>query len=220
MWECGKIDWACHYNDAASSIQETIAFDNSIKVALDFYYKHPEETLILVTSDHETGGLTLGNSHTRYQSYLSLLKNQKVSYYKFANIIQDCKKNNRRKFKFSFVLKLIKKYIGLGNKGLELSRWELKDLKRAFKLSRKNVKIKKNTYLRTLYSSEEPIAIEAIRILNRKAGIGWTSFGHTAISVPLRSIGIGSELFNGEMDSTDIYKILLNLFKFKPEDKE
>lgn len=220
MLEGGKIDWACHYNDAASTIQETIAFDDTIKAALDFYYEHPEETLILVTADHEAGGLTLGNSHTEYQIYLSLLENQKVSYYKFKNIIQEYKKNDIKKFKFSFVLKLIKKYIGLGKKGLELSKWELKDLKRAFKLSKKNVKTKKDKYLRMLYSSEEPIAIEAIRILNRKAGIGWTSFEHTAISVPLRSIGIGSEMFNGEMDNTDIYKILLSLFKLKLEDKE
>ncbi len=60
MVEGGKIDWACHANDAAAFIQNTIAFDNSIAKAVEFAKKHPEETLIVVTGDHECGGLTLG----------------------------------------------------------------------------------------------------------------------------------------------------------------
>ena len=55
MVEGGKIDWACHANDAASTIHETIEFSNAIDVAIEFYKAHPEETLIVVTADHETG---------------------------------------------------------------------------------------------------------------------------------------------------------------------
>lgn len=59
MVEGGKIDWACHANDAASTIADTIALDDAVGKAVDFYNEHPEETLILVTGDHETGGLTI-----------------------------------------------------------------------------------------------------------------------------------------------------------------
>lgn len=56
MVEGGKIDWACHANDAASAIDDTLALDDAVGRAVKFYNKHPDETLIIVTGDHETGG--------------------------------------------------------------------------------------------------------------------------------------------------------------------
>lgn len=60
MVEGGKIDWAAHSNDLQGTILETLDFDEAIQVAYNFYMKHPDETLIVVTADHETGGVTLG----------------------------------------------------------------------------------------------------------------------------------------------------------------
>ena len=60
MVEGGKIDWAAHSNDLAGTIFETLDFDTAISVAYEFYKQHPNETLIVVTADHETGGVTLG----------------------------------------------------------------------------------------------------------------------------------------------------------------
>ena len=60
MVEGGKIDWACHGNDAATVFNEVKDMDDAIKVAYEFYKKHPKETLIVVTADHETGGIVLG----------------------------------------------------------------------------------------------------------------------------------------------------------------
>ena len=56
MVEGGKIDWACHANDAASALDDTLALDDAVGRAVKFYNKHPDETLIIVTGDHETGG--------------------------------------------------------------------------------------------------------------------------------------------------------------------
>jgi alkaline phosphatase len=61
MIEGGKIDWACHSNDGATSIYETIDFADAVQCAVNFYHQHPNETLILVTADHETGGLALND---------------------------------------------------------------------------------------------------------------------------------------------------------------
>ena len=66
MVEGGKIDWACHANDAASSIMDTLALDEAVARAVSFYEKHPMETLIVVTGDHETGGMTIGFAGTQY----------------------------------------------------------------------------------------------------------------------------------------------------------
>lgn len=60
MAEGGKIDFAAHSNDVIGTITETIDMDEAVKVALKFYEKHPKETLIIITADHETGGLALG----------------------------------------------------------------------------------------------------------------------------------------------------------------
>ena len=60
MVEGGKIDWAAHSNDLQGTIMELLDFDQAITVAYEFYKQHPDETLIVVTADHETGGVTLG----------------------------------------------------------------------------------------------------------------------------------------------------------------
>jgi len=57
MVEGGKINWTGHANDLATNIKETLAFDQAVQIAFNFYQQHPQETLIIVTGDHETGGL-------------------------------------------------------------------------------------------------------------------------------------------------------------------
>ncbi len=59
MAEGGLIDWACHDNDAVRAKGEVEDLDEAVKVALEFYEQHHAETLIVVTADHETGGLSL-----------------------------------------------------------------------------------------------------------------------------------------------------------------
>jgi alkaline phosphatase len=68
MAEGGLIDWMGHDNNAQGVIREVLDFDAAVGVALAFYEKHPDETLIIVTADHETGGLTLGNRERKYDS--------------------------------------------------------------------------------------------------------------------------------------------------------
>ena len=58
--EEGKIDWSAHGNKTMSMVYDVLSLDAAVKRALEFYYAHPDETLIVVTADHETGGVTLG----------------------------------------------------------------------------------------------------------------------------------------------------------------
>jgi alkaline phosphatase len=60
MVEGGAIDWLSHKRDAAGTLGETIAFDQAVQVALDFA-NADGATLLVVTADHETGGLALSN---------------------------------------------------------------------------------------------------------------------------------------------------------------
>lgn len=59
MSEGGRIDWASHGNDTKAVILETLSLSDAVTEAVRFYNEHPDETLIVVTADHETGGLTL-----------------------------------------------------------------------------------------------------------------------------------------------------------------
>lgn len=58
MIEGGRIDHAAHRNDAVAAIRDVLAFDDAVGVAMDFARRHPE-TLVLVTADHETGGMAI-----------------------------------------------------------------------------------------------------------------------------------------------------------------
>lgn len=57
MVEGGRIDMACHENQSERMVGEVLAFDEAILEAFEFYLLHPTDTLIVVTGDHETGGL-------------------------------------------------------------------------------------------------------------------------------------------------------------------
>ena len=73
MTESGKIDWACHANDAATSIHDVLEMSNAVQAAVDFYNAPPNDTLILVTADHETGGMAIGYKTTNYDTFLTCL---------------------------------------------------------------------------------------------------------------------------------------------------
>ena len=114
MAEGGKIDWACHANDAASSIHDTLAFDEAVARAVKFYEKRPEETLIIVTGDHETGGMAIGFAGTQYSSFVDKIQRQKMSYIEFNKKLETYKNTHTlADAKFEDLLPLIKEGFGL-----------------------------------------------------------------------------------------------------------
>jgi alkaline phosphatase len=202
MVEGGKIDWACHDNDAATTIHDVLSFSDAIQVAIDFYKKFPNETLIVVTADHETGGMSLGVRENYYESNISLLANQRISHEQFNRVIKELQNRKDSKTSFNDVLKLVNINFGLGNKGLELTENDMKLLKAAYEgtfiTNTKPIKVGED------YNNSQTISGVAIDILNRKVGIGWTSFSHTGSQVPVYAIGAGKELFISQIDNTNI----------------
>lgn len=61
MVEGGQIDWACHANDVQGTIKQTLDFDEAVGKALEFA-RSKKDTLLIVTADHETGGLSIQGS--------------------------------------------------------------------------------------------------------------------------------------------------------------
>jgi alkaline phosphatase len=209
MIEGGKIDWACHDNDAATTIHDILSFSDAIQVAIDFYNRYPNETLIVVTADHETGGMSMGVKDNFYESNISLLSNQRTSYEQFNRLIKDLQQKTDSKITFNEVLSLIKTNFGLGGKGLELSENELSLLhgayERTFVNNVKPIKVGED------YNNSQTLTGVAVEILNRKAGIGWTTFSHTGSQVPVYALGAGQELFVGQIDNTYIAPTITKL---------
>ena len=208
MVEGGLIDYACHVNDAATTFLETVDFADAIQVAIDFYLKHPDETLIVVTADHETGGIVLGDGS--YELNLKVLDNQKVSLKQLTNIIKDSRKAKDNKVSWEDVQAVLSENLGF---------WETvmlseKDERRLKECYTKTFSGQEVDMVKNLYSEDEPIAKLSIGILNDMAGVKWASGGHSAGVVPVYVVGVGAERFNGRLDNTCIPKIIAEIADF------
>ena len=219
MVEGGKIDWACHANDATASILNTMAFDDAVKQALAFYDKHPGETLIVVTGDHECGGLTLGFAGTKYASHYQVLGGQKVSFQKFTDEI--LKKFKEEGGSFEEMKPIITAQFGLKFAGdpkvdqLVLADFQVKELEAAFGRSMQGETIKGGDYL--LYGEYDPLSVTLTHLLNQKAGLGWTSYKHTGVPVSTSAVGVGAETFNGSYDNKDIATKIMAIMGIDPK---
>ena len=206
MVEGGKIDWACHANDAAASISNTLAFNKAIEEGIKFYNEHPEETIIIVTGDHETGGLTLGFAGTKYGSAFTEIDKQKMSYEAFDTfVLGPYKKANAGKGKLADLMPEIEKSFGL----TDLSDYEKEMLEDAFARSMGSaVEKSSETQEYLLYGGYEPLTVTMTHLLNQRAGLAWTSYSHTGVPVQTFALGVGQEMFNGYYDNTDIFKYM------------
>jgi alkaline phosphatase len=68
-----------------------------------------------------------------------------------------------------------------------------------------------------LYGNYEPIIVTITHILNELASIGWTSYSHTGVPVPVFAQGADAEQFAGFYDNTDIAKRIAKIMKVKQE---
>ncbi len=225
MVEGGRIDWAGHANDIAAGAHEVLAFDAAIGVALDFLKQHPDDTLVVATADHETGGLSLGFRGTRYQTALSRLRDQTKSGDRFEAedlipyktshpwiSVQESNVDNDMKA-------LMKTVFGL--EWTELAAYQREQIERAYDASLGGAGRETRPsgydldgdvnvdYL--TYGGREPLTVVFTRILAHEAGLDWSTYGHTAVPVPVYAAGAGAELFNGSYDNTDIAKKLAEI---------
>ncbi|MFS6554691.1 alkaline phosphatase, partial [Parabacteroides distasonis] len=112
MVEGGQIDYACHGNDAAAAIHEVVDFDNAIAVAYNFYKQHPDETLIVISADHETGGITVGRDNN-YDLHLDVLGNQKCSQNTLTKKLLAKLEENKDAFTFDVMKQIVAEHTGL-----------------------------------------------------------------------------------------------------------
>lgn len=208
MVEGGKIDWAAHSNDAATVVHEVLDFNESVKVALEFYKKHPEETLIVVTADHETGGMSIGRSGSRLQT--KLLDNQKVSQSILSNKIGELRQANTNAT-WEEVKNILSENLGLFTE-VDVNSDDETELREAYT---KSFIEHENQTQKSLYANDDKIAAIAIKILNKSCNIAWGTGGHSASYIPIYTIGRGAEKFSHKMENTDISKKICEIFNLK-----
>jgi len=239
MVESGKIDWACHANDAMAAIGDTLAFEEAVAKAMEFATEHPSETLVVVTGDHETGGLSLGFSGTKYATYFKNLQQQKVSYVAFDEEFDAWRKANPGA-PFEKVAGLVEERFGLkvpteadlaemakvaessdyaksvgSSFDMHLKAFELEDLKAAYGRSMSSEKDEAEGRDYLMYGNYEPFTVTLTHLLNQKAGLAWTSYSHTGVPVLTSAMGVNAERFNGFYDNTDIYTKIVEAMGLK-----
>jgi alkaline phosphatase len=216
MAEGGKIDWAAHDNDTATLIKEVQDFSHAVQRAVQFYKQHPEDTLIVVTADHECGGMGLGSVFSGYSQSLEVLNGQTTSLKRFSDEhIKPYKVTKaEQEWNLDDFMPLVREHFGL----IKISQAEQKKLrekayqgdKKAQRELRRVLSTKEYKELQSSFQDPNSalFGFTLVKILNKKAGISWTSDAHTAVPVPVFSIGKGYEKFVGYYDNTDLFNKL------------
>lgn len=198
MMEGGRIDNACHANDPGAYIQEMLDFDEAIKVAYNFYLKHKKETLIVITADHETGGL--GLTAGDYKTNLKVLQYQKMSKDAFTAHLEKMGREIGDILTWDEVQQELKENFGF---------WD------TVELTDKQTDRLRSVYVETFgmgpgelkegeYFEVDKLTDEAARIMTEAAQISWAAGCHSGSYVPIFAIGAGAEMFTGQMNNTEI----------------
>lgn len=196
MVEGGKIDWVSHANDM-STIPEVLDMDEAVKVAFEFYQQHPDETLIVVTADHETGGFSLGGSHSSLN--LQAERFQRMTINKFGKELHKLHEQLGEKYDWETVKNFLTENFGFW-KDVELTDKQTKRIEDSFH----RVMAGKGESLKTLYQMDDELANTVKYVFNECCRCKWASTDHSDGYVPAFAIGVGSELINGRMDNTEI----------------
>ncbi len=229
MVEAGKIDWACHAHDAMAAIGEVLALEAAVDKAVEFAAGHPDETLIVVTADHETGGLALDSPGTGHSPHIGRLRGQKVSHAAFGEEFAAWRKANPGA-PFARIAGRIEASFGLkapsepglaemaGEPGgsprtrrsaaeddMRLNAFELEGLKAAYARSMSPGSVPSGGREKLPYGGKEPFVAALINLVNQKAGLAWTSSSHTGVPVPVSASGVDAASFNGLYDNTGLH---------------
>lgn len=216
MVEGGKIDWACHQNDGASAVMDTLAFDEAVGAALEFQALHPE-ALVVVTADHETGGMDISRAFKNPGVFKDVLGKQKASQEVLGERILSLRKSKGKGSKLSEVLPFLLDSFALDWE--TLTERERNSLKVAFALSMTEPsKRPKGKEFSKLYGWHDPFSVTVSKILNQRAGISFKTFGHTGEPVPVYASGLGAELFQGDYENTEIFTKILKVLQSPREE--
>jgi alkaline phosphatase len=197
-----NVDTASHQTDVASMIRDYREFDRAVGLAYDFYKKYPRETLIVVTSDHETGGLGFTLALKDLSSTAG--SNQ------VAGTINELKKLDS----IPISLKKASEILGPNPTGETIDNL-MKQYFKSFTLAPdyKEAIIKRQPISRSIFIDPTINALGMMIANNTQAY--WLTTAHTNQPVFVAALGAGAEKFSGYQDNADFGKKLRDLIQRK-----
>ncbi|RMF84968.1 MAG: hypothetical protein D6736_18255 [Nitrospinota bacterium] len=199
LLETENTDTASHRNDISDLLAELRVFDRAVRLAYDFYKAHPDETLVLVAGDHDTGGP--GMTYVKES-----LSGGKTVYPTVENL--------RVATRFSISLNKAKKLLGKNPSDKKIDEVMAKYFPGVTLSPQQREAIKTGKlYARNFYNLPQNAIGGAISELTQ---IYWASRGHTQQPVYVGAIGVGAERFRGYMDNTEFGRILIELLSEPP----
>lgn len=206
MVEGGSIDHAGHANDAATNVMETLSFDASLGIACEFYRSHPDETLIVVTADHETGGLILASRSVHYDMRPEYLKYQRMSKDSFS---AHCKAllHSRIAFGWNDMKEFLSDRLGLYTH-VPVSENDDAMLRDMFE---RTFELRNTSDQNGMYNNFNAFAGAVYALISDVSGVGWTTWDHSGTPVPVFAAGVGAERFSQMQDNTDIPKTIMSI---------
>ena len=207
--EGGMIDYACHRNDIGNAINEVLDLDKAVKVAYEFYQQHPDETIIVISADHETGGLAMGTGP--YELHTDLLRFQHKSIDELKWMLGELYKKAPKKFDRVAVEKVLREEMGFGA-GIALSDKQQERISRRWEAIEKAIADGQKVQDRI-----NDLGETVKHILSEVAMISWASGGHSNGYVPIYAIGPGTEVFQGRIDNIEIAPAMAKIAGYKAE---
>lgn len=205
MIEGGNIDHALHANDGGAAVKEILNFDSALKIAFDFYKAHPEETLIIVTADHDTGGLAIQNGKG---SGIGNIDYQKVSKEAFNDYCKGLLKS-RMIYTWADMKEYLTENLGFYTH-IPVSAEQEEKLESLFN---ETFEMRNSADQKTLYATFNGFAAEVFRIFNDAAGLTFSTTGHSGNPVPVFVAGKDADLFKGFNNNIDIAAGILKAVK-------
>ncbi len=203
MIEGGQVDWVAHGNDVASVVHEMLEFDHTIGLVMSFAEANPD-TLVVVTADHDTGGLAIAYSSYKPPSPLTLPSGENWrTKYNFAEKVIFEKMAAQKKSFLKMVLDSKGNPADLKREVEENSPFSLTEEQAAYILA-KDPKIKPPA---TVYGDNTPQALMG-RLFGKEMNTGWAVGTHTHTPVMVFAKGPWGEKFRGLLDNIEIPRIM------------
>lgn len=182
--EGSQVDWANHANDPAYALHDFLAFDDAVRVALEFAKSNPN-TLVIAAPDHNTGGMSLGNRRSNWTYVDISVEKLLAPVNKMKTTAQFIASKLPKTPSPADIQKAVSDYWGIA-----LTEQDAQDI----------IEYEKDPDVLGFGYSIAKIVSERYTLL------GWTSHGHTGEDVPYWSYGPNAPV--GHIDNTDFARIV------------
>lgn len=194
--EASQIDWGGHANDIAFAMGEMDDLAKTLEYLESYVDSHPD-TLVVVTADHSTGGLSIAANGV-YEWKPEILRTIKQSPNSIGKTLEAndiTQINLDALFNFTLTKDELSSLITAKSDAISANKMaNIIDKEKAKKID-----------------VEKALSTAVKAIIDARTNTGWTSSGHTAVDVPVFAMGANKELFNGFQDNTDIAKKIFSL---------